>query len=251
MEARHLRCRLIDGYRWPHDVGRAAGHPAQGEVAELDGVEPRREGPVDVATGMQLGAAEAVRQATSLAFSGAAVALSGGLLIQVNSSAFLVLGQSGIGAVQYSVLVFVGVALLLQGVLALTIFGRRCYGVGGNPRAARQSGVRTDRLVVTTFVVGGLGTGLAGLINASAQGSGDSSAGTTLSLIAIAAVALGGTSIFGGAGAVWRTVIGVLLLALIVNGFDLLGVAAFYQDMVEGALIVAAVAVGSLVRTSG
>jgi ribose transport system permease protein len=188
--------------------------------------------------------------ATSLAYSGAAVALSGGLLIQVSSSAFLVLGQNGLGPVQYSVLVFLAVAVLLQVVLALTVFGRRCYGVGGNVRAARQSGIRTDWVVITTFVIGGFGTGLAGLINASAQGSGDSSAGTTLALIAIAAVALGGTSIFGGAGSVWRTVIGVLLLALIVNGFDLLGVAAFYQDMVEGALIVLAVAIGSLVRTS-
>lgn len=188
--------------------------------------------------------------ATSLAYSGAAVALSGGLLIQVNSSAYLALGQQGVGSVQYSVLVFVAVAIVLQVLLAFSVFGRRCYGVGGNVRAARQSGVRSDRLVITTFVIGGLGTGLAGLVNASAQGSGDASAGTTLALIAIAAVALGGTSIFGGAGSVWRTVIGVLLLALIVNGFDLLGVAAFYQDIVEGALIVLAVAVGSFVRAT-
>lgn len=188
--------------------------------------------------------------ATSLAYGGAAVAISGGLLIQVNSNAFVALGQNGVGVVQYSVLVFVGVAVLLQVLLAATVFGRHCYGVGGNVRAARQSGIRTDRTVIVTFMIGGLGAGLAGLVNASTQGSGDSSGGTTLALMAIAAVALGGTSIFGGAGSVWRTVIGVLLLALIVNGFDLLGVAAFYQNIVEGALIVLAVAVSSLVRVS-
>jgi ribose transport system permease protein len=61
-------------------------------------------------------------------------------------------------------------------------------------------------------------------------------------------VALGGTSIFGGVGAVWRTVVGVLMLGMIINGFDLLGVAEYWQDVVRGALIVAAVAVGSAVE---
>jgi ribose transport system permease protein len=186
--------------------------------------------------------------ATSLAFGGAAVAISGGLLIQVSKSSFVVLGQDSVGSVQYSVIVFVAVAVILQLVMSRTVFGRHCYGVGGNPRAARLSGLRTDRYVIATFTIGGLGAGLAGLLNASATGSGDSSAGTTLALTAIAAVALGGTSIFGGVGAVWRTVIGVLVLALVVNGFDLLGVAAFYQDIVEGALIVVAVAVSSLAQ---
>jgi ribose transport system permease protein len=187
--------------------------------------------------------------ASSLAYGGAAVAISGGLLIQVNNSAFLVLGQKGIGNVQYSVIVFAAVAVVLQLVMSLTVFGRHCYGVGGNPRAARLSGIRTDRYVIATFTIGGLGAGLAGLLNASATGSGDSSSGTSLALTAIAAVALGGTSIFGGVGAVWRTVVGVLVLALVVNGFDLLGVEAFYQDIVEGGLIVAAVAVSSLARS--
>jgi ribose transport system permease protein len=187
--------------------------------------------------------------ASSLAYGGAAVAISGGLLIQVNSTAFLVLGQDSIEKVQYSVIVFAAVAVVLQMVMSLTVFGRHCYGVGGNPRAARLSGVRTDRYVIATFAIAGLGAGLAGLLNVSATGSGDSSSGTSLALTAIAAVALGGTSIFGGVGAVWRTIVGVLVLALVVNGLDLLGVEAFYQDIVKGGLIAAAVAVSSLARS--
>ncbi|MBV9465982.1 MAG: ABC transporter permease [Solirubrobacterales bacterium] len=186
--------------------------------------------------------------ATSLAFGGAATAISGGLLLQVTSSTFLALGRDSIGQVQYSVIVFVVLAVLLQFVLGRTVFGRYCYGVGGNREAARQSGLRVDRIAITTFMIAGVTAGIAGLIDASTTGSGSSTAGANYALTAIAAVALGGTSIFGGAGSVWRTVVGVLLLALITNGFDLLGVAAFYQDIVKGALIVLAVSVGSLVE---
>ena len=72
--------------------------------------------------------------------------------------------------------------------------------------------------------------------------------GTTLALSAIAGVALGGTSIFGGSGSIWRTVIGVLLLGMVANGFDILGVATYWQEIVEGAPIVGAVAIGSVVQ---
>jgi ribose transport system permease protein len=185
--------------------------------------------------------------ATSLAYSGAATALSGGFLLQVTSGTFLALGRDSFGQIQYSVVVFVVLAIVLQFVLARTVFGRYCYGVGGNREAARQSGVRVDRIVIATFVIAGVGCGIAGLIDASTTGSGSATAGTDYALTAIAAVALGGTSIFGGVGSVWRTVVGILLLAMITNGFDLLGVEAFYQDIVKGALIVAAVAVSSMV----
>ena len=75
--------------------------------------------------------------------------------------------------------------------------------------------------------------------------SGSTDTGAALALTSVAAVALGGTSIFGGIGAVWRTVLGVLLLAMITNGLNLLSVAAYYQEIVEGAIIVVAVAINS------
>lgn len=186
--------------------------------------------------------------ATSLVFRGAAVAITGGFLVEVSSNTFSGLGRNTVGSVQYSVIVFVVMAVLLQFVLGRTVFGRYAYAVGGNREAARQSGLRVDRIVIATFVIAGLAAGIAGLIDASTTGSGSASEGVGYELTAIAGVALGGTSIFGGVGSVWRTVVGIMLLGLITNGFNILGVEAFYQDIVKGGLIVAAVALGSMVE---
>jgi ribose transport system permease protein len=189
--------------------------------------------------------------ATSLSFTGIAVGVThGGLLITPSQKAFTFIGQQSIAGIQWPVLIFAAVAIVCQLVLAYTVFGRHLYGVGGNRVAARLSGLKVDRTVILTFVITGAACGLAGLIDASTTGSGSSDTsgtGGTLALFAIAGVALGGTSIFGGIGAVWRTVIGVLLLAMITNGFDLLAVPDYWQDVVRGALIVGAVAISSMI----
>jgi ribose transport system permease protein len=189
--------------------------------------------------------------ATSLSFGGIAVGVtSGGLLITPTQSAFTFIGQHTIAGIQWPVLIFAAVAIVSQLVLAYTVFGRHLYGVGGNRIAARLSGLKVDRTVILTFVITGAACGLAGLIDASTTGSGSSDTsgtGGTLALLAIAGVALGGTSIFGGIGAVWRTVVGVLMLAVITNGFDLLAVPDYWQDVVRGALIVVAVAISSTI----
>lgn len=184
--------------------------------------------------------------ATSFVYAGAATAISGGLLISQSNPTFTALGQNSVGSVQYSVILFVLVAIALEFVLSRTVFGRFCYAVGGNREAARLSGIRVELIVVATFVIGGIGAGLAGLIDASTTGSGNSNAFPDLALQAIAAVAIGGTSIFGGIGSVWRTVVGVLFLALITNGMDLLSISANYQPIVTGVVIVAAVAISSM-----
>jgi ribose transport system permease protein len=174
---------------------------------------------------------------------------SGGTVHEGNIWTFL--GQNRVGGqngVQYSVIFFAVAAIVFQVVLARTVFGRHIYGVGGNREAARLSGLKVDRVVIATFIIAGFASGLAGLLDYSAQGQGSPGDPTSQAfpLVCIAAVALGGTSIFGGVGAVWRTVIGVLMLGLITNGFNLLGVPDFYQDIVRGSLIVVAVALGSL-----
>jgi len=199
--------------------------------------------------------------ASGLVFFGVDTAVSGGTAIYPGSSGdpahngavWTFLGQNKLGGsngVQYPVIFFVVVAVLLQIVLARTVFGRHVYGVGGNREAARLSGLKVDRIIITTFVIAGFGAGLAGLLEYSAQGQGAPPDPTSqaLALAAIAGVALGGTSIFGGVGSIWRTVVGVLMLGLITNGFNLLGVPNFYQDIVRGGLIVVAVAIGSIVE---
>ncbi len=189
--------------------------------------------------------------ATALTFGGIAVGVThGGLLITPSSSVFTFIGQQRVAGIQYPVIIFAVVAIVLQLVLAYTVFGRHLYGVGGNRDAARLSGIKVSRTVIITFVVTGAACGLAGLIDASTTGSGSSDTsglGGQLALLAIAGVALGGTSIFGGIGSVWRTVLGVLILGMITNGFDLLAVPDYWQDVVRGVLIICAVAISSVI----
>ena len=189
--------------------------------------------------------------ASALTFGGIAVGVtSGGLLITPTSRVFTFLGQHRAGGIQYPVIIFVLVAIVLQLVLAYTVFGRHLYGVGDNRNAARLSGLKVDRIVILTFVITGAACGLAGLLDSSMTGSGTSDTsglGGSLALLAIAGVALGGTSIFGGVGSVWRTVLGVMILAMITNGFDLLAVPDYWQNIVRGILIVIAVAISSVV----
>ena len=189
--------------------------------------------------------------ASALTFGGIAVGVTGGgLLITPASSVFTFLGQNKTGGIQYPVIIFAVVAIVLQLVLAYTVFGRHLYGVGDNRNAARLSGLKVDRIVILTFVITGAACGLSGLLDSSITGSGSSATtglGGSLALLAIAGVALGGTSIFGGVGSVWRTVLGVLILAMITNGFDLLAVPDYWQDIVRGILIIIAVAISFVV----
>jgi ribose transport system permease protein len=191
--------------------------------------------------------------ATALSFGGIAVGVtSGGLLLTPTNgvNVFTFIGQEKAGAIQYPVIIFVVVAIVLQLVLKYTVFGRHLYGVGDNRNAAVLSGLKVDRTIISTFVITGAACGLAGLIDASTNGSGSSSTtglGGTLALLAIAGVALGGSSIFGGVGSVWRTVLGVLILGMITNGFDLLAVQDYWQDIVRGILIIIAVGISFVV----
>jgi len=164
---------------------------------------------------------------------------------------FTFIGQHRVAGIQYPVLIFAVVAIVLQLVLAYTVFGRHLYGVGDNRNAARLSGLKVGRIVVITFVITGAACGLSGLIDSSMTGSGTSDTsglGGGLALLAIAGVALGGTSIFGGVGSVWRTVLGVLILGMITNGFDLLAVPDYWQNIVRGILIIFAVAISTMIE---
>lgn len=185
--------------------------------------------------------------ASALMMGGVALAVTGGFLIDASdSSVFTTLGRDTVGTVAYPVIVFVVVALVLGFVLSRTRFGRYVFAIGGNQEAARLSGVRVGLIRASTFVIGGLAAGLAGIIESSRAGTGQADVGGTLALDAIAAVVIGGTSILGGAGAMWRTVLGVLLLALIRNGFNILNIAPELQAIYTGAIIVVAVAMNSL-----
>ena len=189
--------------------------------------------------------------ATSLMYQSFALFITGGFLITVTETPeFTVLGRGQIGPVYVAILVlavFVAVNLVL---LHRTPFGRYVFAVGGNSEAALLSGIRVDRTRVLAFTLSGFAAGVAGTIEVSRIASGEPTAGGSITLSAIAAVILGGTSIYGGAGAIWRSLVGVYLLAMIANGFNILNANPFYIDLTTGVIIVASVALAASRRST-
>lgn len=186
--------------------------------------------------------------ATALMIRGLSVAITGGFLVRVDDPAYAILGNSEFGGIKYTTWLFIAFAIAVAVLLSRTTLGRAIYAVGGNAEAARLSGVRVGVVRATTFVVSGLGAALAGVMISSRVATGQADTGIGIELTAIAAIVIGGTSILGGQGAIWRSVLGVLLLTLIGNGFNLLNVNPTYQQIFQGAIILGAVAIDAWSR---
>jgi D-xylose transport system permease protein len=133
--------------------------------------------------------------------------------------------------------------LLVWFVLAFTTIGRRIYAVGGNAEAARLAGVNVRAYKLSAFLLSSLAAGFAGVLFGSRLGSINPTALQGAELTVIAAAILGGTSLFGGAGSVIKTVVGALLLFTLTNGFNVLNLGANYQGLIEGVVLVAAAAI--------
>jgi fructose transport system permease protein len=127
-----------------------------------------------------------------------------------------------------------------------TAWGSHVYAVGNNPEATRLSGIRTDRLLISVYVVAGAIYGLAALLLVARTQVGDPNAGQTDNLDSITAVVLGGTSLFGGRGNVVGTLIGALIVGVFRNGLVLMGVSSVYQILITGILVILAVSVDQL-----
>jgi len=186
--------------------------------------------------------------ATGIVYGGLAILITGGMIVTVTDTGFGVLGQNEAFGVKYTAWVFLGFAVVAGFLLARTTFGRYVYAVGGNSEAARLSGIRVGLVRGACFAISGFAAGLAGALMASRTSSAQANLGAGMELSAIAAAVVGGTSIMGGEGAVWRGVLGVLLIAIIGNGFNLLGIDTTYQLIVQGGLILLAVAADQLLR---
>jgi fructose transport system permease protein len=133
-------------------------------------------------------------------------------------------------------------------VLRQTAAGRHVYAVGNNPEAARLTGIRVRRLLLGVYTTAGLIYGIAALLLISRTSVGDPQAGQTDNLDSITAVVLGGTSLFGGRGSVIGTLIGALIVGIVRNGLQLMGVRSIYQVLITGILVILAVAVDQLAR---
>ena len=179
---------------------------------------------------------------TYTALRGAAFLVADGTTVINNDLPFAWIGNDYLGPVPWLVVI---AALVVAGsglVLQRTVFGRDVYAVGGNPEAARLSGLNEAAILIGVYTISGTLAALGGVMSASRLYSANGQLGTGYELDAIAAVILGGTSFAGGVGTVLGTLCGALIIAVLNNGLTLLGLSFFWQLVVKGAVIVIAVA---------
>jgi len=177
---------------------------------------------------------------------GIAYSMHGGPVQIAGESGIESIGNGSIGGIPMPVFIMIFVYWFFWFLLERTKFGRHVYAVGGNPQAARLSGIDVKKVLMSVYVISGVTAGLAGLMFASRVRSGQVTAGVGYELDAITAVILGGTSLFGGRGRIFGTLIGALLIGVLSNGLVLLGVPIYTQLMIKGGVIILAVAIDTL-----
>ncbi|MDV7766022.1 ABC transporter permease subunit [Peribacillus sp. CSMR9] len=158
-----------------------------------------------------------------------------------DSEMFQMLGRGYFLGLPVPAVVMVIAFFILWFLLHKTSFGRKTYAIGGNERASRISGIKVDRVKVAIYGLAGTMAAIAGAILTSRLNSAQPTAGQSYEMDAIAAVVLGGTSLSGGKGRLFGTLVGVLIIGTLNNGMNLLGVSSFYQQVVKGAVILIAV----------
>ena len=166
---------------------------------------------------------------------------TGGYPLYIDSQSFAFIGNGYIGSIPFPIIVLLVAVAVGQFVLVRTRFGRYTCAIGGNKEATRLSGVKVDYYLIMTFVVGGITAAMSGIVYASRLLSVTPLAGIGYELDAIASAVIGGTSVSGGEGSVERTLVGALLLTMITNAFNLIGIHLYVQYIFKGIVILAAV----------
>ncbi|WP_019997605.1 ABC transporter permease [Aureimonas ureilytica] len=175
---------------------------------------------------------------------GLALIYSGGYPISGIPSWISWFGIGRIGIVPVPVIIMVAIYAVAWLLLQRTAFGRHVYALGGNETAARLSGVKTRRVKLAVYAISGLTSALASVILTGRLMSGQPNAGVGFELDAIAAVVLGGTAIAGGRGLILGTLIGAVLLGILNNGLNLMGINPYLQDVIKGGIILLAIYIG-------
>lgn len=186
---------------------------------------------------------------------GSAMLLSGGATFpnlvgkaDLANQGFPVLGSGTVLGIPLSVLILVALALLATYVAGSTPLGRQIYAVGGNERAATLSGVNVNRVKMIVYMISGFCASIAGLVVASQLVAAHPASGETFELNAIAAAVLGGTSLSGGRGTIGGTIVGAFVIGVLSDGLVMMGVSEFWQMVIKGLVIVAAVVLDQLQR---
>jgi ribose transport system permease protein len=179
---------------------------------------------------------------------GLALLLTDNAAISVENPMFGILGSGRAFGVPYSGLVLIAVYVVLEFILRRTVYGMSVYAVGGNYEASWLSGIPVRFITGSTYVLFAGCCGMAGAITASQLQSAQANIDPGIIFDVLTIVVVGGTSLAGGSGAIWRTAVGLGIIATMSNGFVLIGVSPYYQDIIKGAIIVTALAINTLRR---
>jgi L-arabinose transport system permease protein len=179
---------------------------------------------------------------------GAAYLLHDGISLGISSESFNRLGQKNFAGLPLPIWIFLLCLIVFGLLLHTTVFGRNTLATGGNKEAARLSGVPTARTKIAIFTLQAFLAGLAGVVSAAQQQLGDPKGMTGLELRVISACVLGGVSLTGGIGSIYHVIVGVFIMGTVQNIMDLKSVPTFYQYLVSGAILLAAVLLDRLKR---
>jgi inositol transport system permease protein len=182
-------------------------------------------------------------------FRGAALLFAAGGPISGFQPDFTWWGQGRIFSVPVPVIIFLAFAVIAHVVLSYTRYGRQVYAVGGNPEAARLAGVNVNWVICSVYIIMGFFAGLGAFVLSARLNSAEAVAGTGYELTVIASVVIGGTSLFGGVGTIFGTVIGTLLIGVLLNGLVLMNVNSYIQQIIIGVIIVLAVAFDTFAKS--
>lgn len=169
--------------------------------------------------------------------------VNGAIIIGKAGTWYTFIGQGKVLSIPFHVIIFISVAILYDFLLTRTTFGRALKYVGTNLEAARIAGVRINFVRITAFIISSISAAIAAIILSSRMNSGSPVAGVGFEFDAVTAVVIGGTSLIGGAGSIRKTIIGVLLLAVIINALTLYNVPFAFQNIAKGVLIIIAIIV--------
>ena len=177
---------------------------------------------------------------------GLALVLTGGLTVSILVPEFQFIGMGSFLGIPFPIILMLAFFFLFFILLAYTPFGRSVYAVGGNPTASKLCGISNAKVLTVLFVFGGFAGSMSGILVASMLGAAAPAALSGTILTVIAAVILGGTSLSGGSGNVWGTLLGVLILGTLTNGLVILNVSSFWQEVVQGIVLLGAVGIDQL-----
>jgi ribose transport system permease protein len=180
---------------------------------------------------------------------GLAYVFTGGRPTRFDDPAFTFIGNGYIGPLPVPVVITILWFVICWLLLNRTRFGRHVYAIGGNLEAARFAGIKIRQVSTLVYVISGFAAGISGVILAARMSSGQPIAGEGFELDAIAAIVLGGTSLSGGRGRLSGTLIGALIIGLLNNGMNLLGVSFYYQLIIKGLVIITAVYIDAMSGT--